>query len=113
MEVLDDGLLRFKLRNRETGQETPHAIDVLLLRLACEECEQTHRLEVNAEGRYIATAAFLTDLASRLAALGITDCTASVARQLWVVSEVQMDELQKKTDETPNSDSGSASIPPG
>lgn len=111
LEVLDDGLLRFKIRNSATGEQTEHAIDVLLLRLTCEECETTHRLQTNDSGAYIATAAFLTDLAAKLESQGVTGCTPSVARQLWVAGAARLDELQKKTDETPSSPSGSQSIP--
>lgn len=112
LEVLDDGLLRFKIRNSATGEEAEHAIDVLLLRLTCEECEISHRLQANEAGQYLATAAFLTDLAARLEAQGVAGCTPSVARQLWVAGAARLDELQKKTDETPSSPSGSQSIQP-
>lgn len=111
LTVLDDGLLHFAIRNRTTGEETPQSIDVLLLRLTCEECEQLHRLQVNATGEYVATAAFLLDLAKRLAGLGIADCTPSMAFQLWSASAREIEALKKNTSETPNSHSGSESSP--
>jgi len=110
--VLEDGLLHFKIRNRETGEETPHDLDVLVLRLTCEEAEATHNLQVNAAGEYIATAAFLVDLAGRITGLGISNCTPSLAFQLWSVSAREMEALKKNTNETPSSPSGSTSSQP-
>lgn len=106
--VLDDGLLRFDFRCR--GETTPHEIDVLILRLTCEECEQTHGLQVK-EGSYVATAAFLTDLAGRIAALGVAGCTPSLAYQLWGASVAHVEALKKNMSETPSSPSGSTSSP--
>lgn len=109
LTTLDDGQLHFKIRNRGTGEETDHSIDVLLLRLTCEECEATHHLQTNERGEYIATAAFLNDLAGRLAAMGVADCTPSVALQLWSVSVREIEALKKNTSEQPSAPSGSES----
>lgn len=105
LTVLDDGQLHFKIRNR-AGEETEHAIDVLLLRLVCEECETSHNLKTDANGHYLATASFLTDLTGRLTAVGVHGCTPSLARQLWSISAAEIESLQKKTNETLNSPSG-------
>ncbi|MGH8743516.1 MAG: hypothetical protein ACREUY_04480 [Burkholderiales bacterium] len=105
----DDGLLRFTLNNRETGEATKHTLDVLLLRLTCEEAETLHNLPLNDSGAYKPTAAFLADLAKRIEELGVPGCTASVAYQLWVASATEIESLKKNTSETPNLHSGSES----
>lgn len=113
--TFNDGLLRFRVRNTETGEETPHAIDVLLLRLTCEECETVHSLPVGDDGRYVVKGqvaiAFLTDLAARIAAIGLPQCDTSLAYQLWRASLTEIDNLKKNTSETPSSPSGSESSP--
>lgn len=111
LTVLEDGQLHFKVRNRATGEEVEHGIDVLILRLTCEECERTHNLQTNARGEYVATTTFLTDLAGRLAAMGIDGCTPSIAMQLWHVSANEIEALKKNTNGTPSSPSGSESNP--
>jgi hypothetical protein len=110
--TFDDGLLRFTIRNTETGEQAAHSLDVLLLRLTCEECEIQHSLQVNSAGSYVVTAAFLTDLAARMAGLGVPECTASIAYQLWTTSATEIEALKKNTNETPNSPSGSESSQP-
>jgi hypothetical protein len=110
--TLDDGLLRFTIHNRETGEDVKHSLDVLLLRLTCQECEAAHNLQEDANRCYIVTAAFLADLASRIVGLGVPECTASIAYQLWGTSVREMDALKKNVSETPNSLSGSESSPP-
>lgn len=111
LKVLEDGQLHFAIRNRTTGEESPHAIDVLILRLLCEECERSHNLQANSKGEFLATAAFLTDLAGRLEAQGIAGCTPTIAHQLWCASVAEIDSLKKNANETPNSPSGSTSNP--
>jgi hypothetical protein len=109
--VLPDGSFRFKVRSRD-GAEVEHSIDVLFLRLTCEECEDAHQLPTTGEnGAYRATTAFLVDLASRLEAAGVSGCTASIAYQLWNVSVRELELLKKNTSETPNSPTGSESPP--
>lgn len=112
LTTLDDGQLHFKVRNRGTGEETAHSIDVLLLRLTCEECEAGHNLQVNDRGQYIATAAFLTDLAARLDGMGVAGCTPSIALQLWSASVREIESLKKNTSGTPSLHSGSESSQP-
>jgi len=105
---LEDGLLRFTILNRETGESVNHSLDVLLLRLTCQECEALHNLQVE-NGSYVVTAAYLADLTSRIAGLGVPECTASIAYQLWGASVREIDALQKKTNETQSLPTGSES----
>lgn len=102
---LEDGLLRFTILNSKTGESVNHSLDVLLLRLTCQECEAMHNLQVE-NGSYVVTAAYLADLTARIADLGVPECTASIAYQLWGASVREIDTLQKKTNETPNLPSG-------
>lgn len=106
MEVLSDGLLRFKIHGREAEQ----SIDVLLLKLACQEVVAKHDLQVRDE-LYVPTAAFIKDLSDTLTGLGIDGCTPSIALALWKASEDEVEGLKKNESETPQSDSGSGSIP--
>src|SRR5262245_34719734 len=109
--VFDDGLLRFSIRNAASGESAEHSIDVLILKLTCEECVEAHKLQTNERNQYIVTATFLNDLAARIQALGIPGVTASVAFQLWVAATTNVEALKKNTSETPSSDSGSTSSP--
>lgn len=109
---LEDGLLRFSILNRSTGEHVNHSLDVLLLRLTCQECEELHNLPTDDDGSYKVSAAYLADLTSRIIALGVPECTASIAYQLWGASVREMSALQKKTSEMPSSPSGSESNPP-
>lgn len=114
LHILPDGLLRFGVQSKD-GTVREHAIDVLILRMACDECVLKHNLQTERQPdgseAYKMTAAFLSDLAATLAGLGVEGCTPSVARQLWFTSIVGIDELQKKTNETPSSPTGSTSTP--
>jgi hypothetical protein len=103
--ILDDGLLHFALRASD-GSERQCAVDALMLRLTCEECVEAHHLPVGPNGRYVVTTAFLSDLAGRIAALGVEPCTPSIAYQLWVSGDAELERVKKNTSETPKSDSG-------
>lgn len=113
--ILSDGLLRFGVRPAGGTDEQiiVHEIDVLLLKMTCEECEAAHHLEekANPDGSrtIYASVAFLQDLAARLQGLGLTGCTATVAKELWQQASQVIDSLKKNTNETPNSPSGSTS----
>jgi hypothetical protein len=108
-EVLDDGLLHFQVKGRE-GEQT---IDVLLLKLACQEVVDKHQLAVSADNRYVPTAAFLKDLSDALGSLGLQGCTASIAFQLWRDADAAIEQQKKSADETQTSPIGSGSIPEG
>ncbi|MEX2176188.1 MAG: hypothetical protein WD872_17635 [Pirellulaceae bacterium] len=107
--LLSDGLYHF--RARIGGQEQEHAVDVLCLRLTCEECEDAHRLPEDAEGRLKPTSAFLRELAGRFEELGVTGCTPSIAYQLWLAAPGVLGDLKKNTSETPSAPTGSESTP--
>lgn len=107
--LLDDGSLEFRVRHRN-GDEQTISIDLLVLKLLCEECEEQHHLQV-INGTTKPTPAFLMDLAGRLHNSGVLNCTPSLAWQLWFASIEQMNALKKNTSETPSLPSGSASTP--
>lgn len=110
--TLDDGLLTFTITNRETGEAVKHSLDVLMLRLTCQECEALHNLQADANGHYVVTSAYMADLTARIAGLGVPECTASIAYQLWGASVNEIEALKKNTNETPNLPTGSESNPP-
>ena len=107
--LLSDGSLEFRIL-RKDGTETPVSIDLLVLKLCCEQCEEDHRLKT-ANGMTTPTPAFLHDLAGRLAENGVPDCTPSLAWQLWIASIEQMSRLKKTTNGTPKSLFGTESTP--
>jgi len=110
-QPLDDGTLRFKVKAQD-GTERDHAIDVLILKLACTEAVDKHKLAVRND-LYVPTVDFLDDLKRRLIELGIEGCTPSIAFQLWQASAAGIEFLKKNTSETPPSDSGSSETPDG
>ncbi|MCI0333544.1 MAG: hypothetical protein L0228_10015 [Planctomycetes bacterium] len=113
-EPMEDGTLHFKVRAQD-GSEREHSVDVLLLKIACEECVLKHKLATDQKtGAYVPTVEFYQDLAARLAGgLGVEGCTPSIAHQLWHASAVGIEALKKNASETPSSDSGSESNPEG
>ncbi len=96
--VLPEGTLRFRIQ-RSDGSETEHDADIILLKLASEQCEEKHSLEVR-DGRYVPTPAFLKDLAEQYAELGINECTPTVAHLIWVTVSAEFAKLKKTTDGT-------------
>lgn len=90
--VLESGELIFRVR-RPDGSETDHQIDLLSLKLTCEETEQVHNLQVK-DGAIAPTAAFLADLAARFVELGVADCTPTIAYQMWLSSYGAMETLK-------------------
>lgn len=107
--LLSDGSLEFRVR-RKNGEEQTISIDLLVLKLICEECEDQHQLRAS-NGTTKPTAAFLQDLAKRLCGAGVDNCSPSLAWQLWFAGIEQMNDLKKSMSETPNSPSGSESTP--
>lgn len=98
--ILDSGEMVFRVR-RGDGCQTDHHIDLLALKLTCEECEQAHGLKV-VDGGYQPTAAFLVDLAGRIELMGVERCTPTIAWQMWVQSANEMESLKNALSETPN-----------
>ena len=96
---LVEGTIRFKLRDGE--QTTDHAIDLLVLKLVCEECERLHDLKPDDSGVLQYTAQFLYDLAGKLSGLGVPGCTPTMAYQLWHAAAMGMSDLKKNTSATP------------
>ena len=92
LPMMSDGTLRFRVK-RHDGAETVHTLDLLLLKLTCERCEEDHQLVI-AEGRMQPTADFLQDLASRLAGIGLDGCTPTMAWKAWVAASEEMARLK-------------------
>ena len=107
--VLGDGSLAFRVK-RADGSEQALSIDLLILKLTCQQCEEDHDLQV-VNGRINPTPRFLKDLAERLGEFGVTNCTPSLAWQLWLASIEQMEQLKKTTSTTPTLPSGTVSTP--
>lgn len=98
--ILSDGQLRFRVRHRD-GTETTHDVDLLVLKVTCEQCEDRHQLTVK-DGRIQPTPEFLVDLAGRLAGCGLADCTPTLAWQAWIAATEAMTTLKNAMSETPN-----------
>ena len=106
--LLSDGTLEFVVRRKEG--ESRVNIDLLCLKLCCEDCEDRHQLQ-RRNGLVNPTPAFLQDLATQLVGIGVDACTPSLAWQLWRAAAEQMEELKKSTSETPSLPSGSELTP--
>jgi hypothetical protein len=89
--VFSTGELEFRVQTKDGVVE--HKIDLLSLKLTCEECEAAHGLQA-VDGRLQPTAAFLSDLAGRCESLGVCGCTGTVAWQLWLASANAMEQLK-------------------
>jgi hypothetical protein len=109
LSVFSDGTIDFVVRHRD-GTETRHKLDLLVVKLCCEGCEQQHKLQI-ADGRIHPTPEFLVDLAERLGRFGLKDCTPTIAWQVWLATIDAMTELKKSMSETPKSPSGMESTP--
>lgn len=108
--VLSDGAMQVAIKHRDGG-ETVSEIDIILLQLACEECEELHKLPLDAKGCMRPTAQFLKDLSEKLAGLGVLGCTPAVAVGLWAAASEQIAALKKNTEAMQSSPSGMESIP--
>lgn len=105
--VLSDGSLKYTItHNDKESQEG--SIDLLILKLCCERCEEEHKLPV-VDGTIPPTPEFLIDLAARLSICGVEHCTPSMAWQLWHTSIKQMEILKKTMNSTPSLPTGLAS----
>lgn len=98
--MLTDGQLSFEVK-RADGTTTTHELDLLVIKLACEQCERRHQLK-EAEGRLVPTPEFLQDLSATLAGLGLVRCTPTIAWQVWISASEQMATLKKTASETPS-----------
>jgi hypothetical protein len=96
----------------EAGEPKSYQLDLLILKLTCEEAEQENNLQVDREGpnagNYRPTSAFLLDLSERIRGLGFDQCTPTHAMQLWNTASTMIEQLKKNIDQTPKSDSGTA-----
>lgn len=90
---LTDGVLRLTVRRSEG--ETQHELDLLVVKLTCEQCENRHALERTKDDRVVPTPEFLQDLASALTELGLEGCTPTLAWQVWIAVGNAIGELKK------------------
>lgn len=92
-----------------TGEVKPVSIDVLELRLLCQDLE--NQFSLRREGtKVFATREFLAALRDQLKTMGV-NCSVNVAYQLWArLSEIE-EGLKKNTDSTPTSLPSTESTP--
>lgn len=102
---LCDGLIHFQVKQLDGSNPRQLSIDALLLKMTCEEAETAHGYKYPSQP----TAAFLADLAKRLQGIGVENCSASIAYQLWHLAGDAIATLKKNTSETPTLPSGSTS----
>lgn len=109
--VLEDGTISVSIKRPDDSIEDL-SLDLLCLRLTCQEAEDAHKLhERSTNGVVQPTADFLRDLSSRFVAMGVTRCTPTIAWQLWVATIDAFNGLKKSTNLTPTSPSGTESTP--
>lgn len=96
---LQSGILKFNVVDA-AGQRTPGEIDVMVLKLTCEELEQRHNLNI-VDDKYVPTPQFLFDLSESLKTLGVPSCTPTMAMQLWIAAGAGMEDLKKNTGTLP------------
>jgi hypothetical protein len=96
---LTTGELVFNVMTPEGPSE--RRIDLLWLKLTCEEAERDNSLQVDTERRQQPTAAFLDDLAARLR-VKVEDCTPTMAYQMWMAAAQAMNELKNAMSGMPN-----------
>ena len=97
--IFQTGELTFSILTKEGPVD--RAVDLLWLKLTCEEAEKEHALQQDAEGRQQPTPAFLKDLANRLSE-EVYGCTPTVAWQMWIAASHAMNELKNSMSGTPN-----------
>lgn len=99
-ELLDSGELIFRVRRGDA--EAEFTLDLLELKLTCEEAVAAHSLAEDKTGRYVPTAAFLRDLAGRLEGLGVCGCTPTLACKFWHAAGEEWERLKNGQSETPS-----------
>lgn len=97
--TLDDGRFVFGVTDPD-GERQERSIDLLTLKLTCEDCEARNGLQADSQGRIRPTAKFLSDLAKSLQG-DVPGCTPTIAWQLWLASFGAMERLKKNMSEKP------------
>ena len=104
-ETLTDGVLRFRIER--AGQEAESIeLDLLIVKMELERLTVQHKLT---DGK--PTAAFLFDMSNALEAIGVANCTPTIAYKIAMAADEAWEKTQKKTNSTPNSATGSDSTP--
>lgn len=89
---LVDGCLHFTFRGED------QQVDLLLLKLACDDVERLHNLPV-VDNRVQYTAEFLSDLSQKFDRVNLlAECTPTAAFQLWIIAGKEMEGLKKNTE---------------
>ncbi|MEI7673282.1 MAG: hypothetical protein WCK00_14320 [Deltaproteobacteria bacterium] len=99
--LLTDGALLFCVHRRD-GTQTEHKVDLLVLKLACEDCEKQHSINRGIGEPMQPTPEFLIDLAERLSGFGLDNCTPTLAWQAWKAATEQMSRLGESQGEMPS-----------
>lgn len=104
LPTLDDGRLQFVVRRRDgsANDDAVYALDLLLVKLACEQLEAKHQLPTLENGQLQPTPEFLIDLAERLDGLGLAACTPTLAWQVWQAASHELGSLKKNMNGTPS-----------
>ncbi len=97
--ALDDGRFVFGITDAD-GQRAERSIDLLVLKLTCEEMESKHGLTADLQGKIRPTSQFLADLSRSLQA-DVPGCTPTIAWQLWLASFGAIERLKKNMSGTP------------
>ncbi len=104
-DVLTDGVLRFRIER--AGQEAESIeLDLLIVKMELERLTVQHKL---ADGK--PTAAFAMDMVKSLEALGVANCTPTIAYSIAMAADEAWEETQKKTNSSLNLATGSDSTP--
>lgn len=99
--VLQDGTIAFIVRRKGREDEAIEA-DLWLLKMAMEAAEDAEGIRANERGELVATPELFLRLASVLPKYGITDCTPSMAGQIWHAVHAAFASVKKNTSATPN-----------
>ena len=86
----------FSVAYKRDGQERTAFLDVLEMRLLCDELEARHTLE-RKNGQVYATRAFLADVASELSKMGVEGATVYEAFQIWSKLGTVIEAIKKNT----------------
>jgi len=97
--ILTTGELLFHAMTNDGPVE--HRVDLLWLKLTCEETERENELRSDAEGRLLPSSQFLDDLAARIGAK-VSGCTPTMAYQMWIAASKAMTELKNAMSGMPN-----------
>lgn len=106
LPIMVDGQLVFGVRS-PAGEIRQFTVDVMLAKVVIETVEDRNNLQSSANGEAKVTPECLIDLANEFAKIGVTDCSPSVAYQLWFAINNGVALLKKNMSEPQNLPTGS------